>query len=146
MKNLLTSSPIILGGIIPMFLYGLMVFPIKLLSGKLHFSFYILFTGIGVTLVGLFSVFFFSGKTEMDLTKIALGLFNGFLWGMGTLCVLLALLKPKATIAQLAPIYNMNTLIAVLIGIIVFAEWQNVVVWKILLGTFLILTGSWFIV
>ena len=139
MKNFLFDHPIILGGVVPMLLFGLMTFPLKILNGKVHFSYYVFLSGIGVTVVGLIAVLLFSGEVEASLSKILLGIINGVLWGTGLLFIFLALLNPKATVAQLSPIYNMNTLIAVLIGILFFAEWQNIVVWKTIVGTILII-------
>lgn len=146
MKNFLFDHPVILGGVLPMLLYGLMTFPIKILNGKLHFSHYIFLTGIGVTIVGVIAIFLFYSEIEINISHISLGILNGIMWGLGALFVFLALQHPKATIAQLAPIYNINTLIAVLIGILFFAEWQHIVVWKIILGTMLIVTGGWLVI
>lgn len=146
MKNFLIQYPVVLGGLIPMVLFGLTTFPVKLLNGKLSFGYYIFLTGIGVMFVGLVALMFFSSQIKPTWTHISLGVLNGFLSGLGTLCVFLALLSPKATVSQLAPIYNINTLIAILIGVIFFAEWQNIVLWKTLLGTVLILVGGWLVI
>ncbi len=145
MKNFLFEHPVILGGIIPMLLFGLMTFPIKILNGKLHFSYYILFTGIGVTLVGILAIFLFSNKGNITLTQLSLSIVNGLLWGTVTLLIFLALRNPTATISQLSPLYNGNTLIAMIIGLLFFAEWQNIVVWKTILGALLIILGGWFV-
>jgi hypothetical protein len=40
----------------------------------------------------------------------------------------------------------MKKIVIVLIGICFFAEWQNIVVWKTLLGTILILVGGWLVI
>lgn len=146
MKSFLIQHPLILGGLIPMFLFGLMTFPVKILNGKLHFGYYIFLTGLGVMLVGAVMLFYFSSSTKVTGSQVLLGLLNGFLWGLGALCIFIALLNPKATVSQLAPLYNINTLISVLIGVIFFAEWQNIVVWKTILGTILIILGGWLVV
>lgn len=145
MKSFLLEHPVILGGILPMFLFGLTAFPIKLLNGRLHTSYYMIFSGIGMFLVGILAWFLLKPEIKPLFSNTILAILNGALLGAAGLCIFLALSYPKTTLAQLAPIYNINTLIVVLIGIVFFAEWQQIVVWKILLGTVFILTGGWLV-
>lgn len=146
MLKFLAQSPLVLGGVIPMILYGLTAFPVKFLNGKLHTSYYMIFTGLGMLMIGVLAWFILKPETKPLLPNVILATVNGLFLGTAGLCVFLALMHPKATLAQLAPIYNINTLIAVLIGILFFAEWEQIVVWKTLLGTVLILAGAWLVI
>lgn len=49
----------------------------------------------------------------------------GLLWAAGTGAVTFALGRYGGQISQFAPLYNMNTLVAVLVGLVVFGEWQG---------------------
>lgn len=99
-------------------------------------------TVIGIALV--LGAYFFSSPTSIpkNPVHIGLGIGVGILWGLGNLFVLIAF-QNKANIAQLAPIYNINTLIAVVLGIFLLAEipsqTQTI---KILVGAILITVGA----
>ncbi|MCB9143176.1 MAG: hypothetical protein H6646_12980, partial [Anaerolineales bacterium] len=45
-------------------------------------------------------------------------------------------------ISQLVPLYNMNTLVAVLIGLVVLAEWRTVDPRKLAIAAILIVLGG----
>ena len=62
--------------------------------------------------------------------------------GGGIACIAIALKKYDAQISQLVPLYNMNTLFAVLIGMVAFAEWREVSLAKILISSVLIISGG----
>ena len=42
----------------------------------------------------------------------------------------------------LVPLYNMNTLVAVGIGLVLLGEWRDVSVWRLLAGAALIVAGG----
>jgi uncharacterized membrane protein len=66
----------------------------------------------------------------------------GILWAAGTGLVSLAMERYGVPVSKLNPIYNTNTLLAVLLGLVLFSEWRQVEVPKLLLGALLILAGS----
>ena len=67
---------------------------------------------------------------------------SGLLWAAGTGFVSLALMRYGIPVSKLNPIYNTNTLLAVVLGLVVFSEWKQVDVIKLSLGALLILAGS----
>jgi len=67
---------------------------------------------------------------------------SGLLWAAGTGFVSLALMRYGIPVSKLNPIYNTNTLLAVVLGLVVFSEWKQVDVLKLSLGALLILAGS----
>lgn len=66
----------------------------------------------------------------------------GITWALGVGCVVYALGKYAVPLAKLVPLYNTNTLFAILLSLAIFAEWQQVHVWKLLAGAILIIVGS----
>src|SRR5688500_18601558 len=58
------------------------------------------------------------------------------------LLVSFALLKLRTPISVLAPLYNMNTLVAVILGLWIFAEWRDVQALPLILGTAMITMGG----
>ena len=71
----------------------------------------------------VFLAFFFSSPKKLDygLPAIGAGLAVGMLWALAQVIVFIALSK-KANISQLAPVYNINTLVAVVLGIFLLGE------------------------
>lgn len=57
----------------------------------------------------------------------------------------MALIRYDAAVSQLAPLYNMNTLVAVLLGLLVFAEFRDVQVLRLAAGALLIVLGGWLV-
>lgn len=102
---------------------------------------FLIVTGAVVAVVGMFFCF-----TEQDLGFSAQGAFYTLLfavcWGISSGSISYSLRKMGASLSQIVPLYNMNTLIAVLIAIIVLAEWRTIHVPQILLATILIIAGG----
>ena len=72
----------------------------------------------------------------------SLFLISGIIWGLGFLAVAIAIAQ-KADVARLAPIYNTNTLLAVLMAIIFLKEIPNASqIFRIVAGAVLIVIGS----
>jgi len=138
----LISTPWFIGGIIPALFYGFMTIPIKLTSGQISTGLFLVITGLGIITIGLLAMLLLNESSVFTTKSTILSFIYGLLWGSGTLFVFYALSHLKGSISTLAPLYNTNTLIAVLIGLIIFKEWTNLVVWKIILGAILIVLGS----
>jgi len=103
-----------------------------------------LFTGLGVASVFIIYYLFIAGfKVPTTTLGGALAAYLvGFLWALGLVFVYFALLK-NADISKMAPIYNMNTLLVVLLGIVVLRELPNPSnAVKVFLGALLIILGG----
>ena len=96
--------------------------------------------GVAIVLAG----YFFTSPTSIPTnpTFLGIGIGAGIIYGLGQVLVLIAI-KNNANIAQLAPIYNINTLIAVILGIFLLSEIpsQTQAV-KVLIGAILITAGA----
>lgn len=64
------------------------------------------------------------------------------LWATAILGIMLGLGKYEGRVSVIVPLYNMNTLVAVGIGLVVLGEWQGVNLWRLLAGAALIVAGG----
>ncbi len=67
---------------------------------------------------------------------------GGFTWAIAAGLVAFALSKYGLPISKLVPLYNMNTLVAVLIGRVVFSEAKDMNTTKLIIGSILIVMGG----
>lgn len=80
----------------------------------------ILMFSIGVIIVtGIF--FLFKPSFEFEWKSSGLAIIAGAVWAIGMIAVVIAI-SQKADVARLAPIYNINTILAVIMGIIFLNE------------------------
>lgn len=135
---------LLVGGLAPALLFGVFAILTKASTQyNLGSSFYIIVVGISCIILGLGSVPFFSenlGKISPQGTIFA-GL-GGLAWALGMFLVNVAIARFDTPISLLAPIYNMNTLVSIVLGLWIFAEWRNVSMPKLMLGSFLITLGG----
>jgi transporter family protein len=80
------------------------------------------------------------GVPSLDAVLSAIGF--ALFWSLGIGLILLAVERYGASISQLAPLYNSATLITVLLGLWLFAEWQEVGALPLLLGAVAIVAGA----
>lgn len=132
----------ILGGFIPAVLLGIFA-----LFQKLSVTLgaqpgpYLLFVGIGVLLVaGILMLF--GSRAPLPLPAMGASLATGLVWAVAVTLIAVAQGQFGASVARLVPLFNMNTLVAVLLGFLVFAEWQGVQVPRLSLGAVLIVVGG----
>lgn len=132
----------LLGGILPAFLFGLAGICQKLSSQSgISTGAYLVTIGLGTVVMG--GVFMLVQKNTTFTTPGVLysGLYT-FLWTIGMAGIALAIQKYQGQISQLVPLYNMNTLVTVVIGLLLLAEWHSVNAWKLLLAAILIIVGG----
>ncbi len=130
-------------GILASFFFGLNVIVYKIAYQKGNLSPYYgsFMFGIGVIVVfGL--IFLFRPSFEFEWKSSGLALAAGAIWALGFLSIAIAV-SQKADIARLAPIYNTNTILAVLIGIIFLKEIPDKSqIFRIIVGAVLIVFGA----
>jgi uncharacterized membrane protein len=137
-------SGIILGGLIPAFLYGFSAITMKAGAGhQISTSNYLMIIGIVIFLIGLLVKPILSTQSEsLNSTAIIFSVSSGLLWALGTTLVSYSIVRFSTPIAILTPLYNMNTLVAVLGGIIIFSEWKTINSVPVFIGTILIVCGG----
>ena len=117
---------IIIGGLIPALCFGLANLSVKGASqAGIGMGSFVLFVGLGVLLSG--AVFFLlipDKSISLSSGMISVGM--GAAWGTGIGIVFYALNRFDIPIGVLTPLFNMNTLVTVLLALWIFAEWKQV--------------------
>jgi hypothetical protein len=135
-------TALILGGFLPALIYGgSAIFQKISTSIGISLSAYLVATGIGVVIVGIGFYLFdhsFAFSIKSGLYAVAFGV----TWGIASALVAYTLLNFEVPISQLVPLYNMNTLVAVILALIIFSEWKNLDMIKLLSGSSLIVFGA----
>ena len=130
-------------GIIAAVCFGLNTVIYEIASQKSSFSpYYGSFVfALGIILAfGLFLLLKPSNDFEWESTSLLV--IAGVIWAVGFIAIAIAI-SQKADISRLAPIYNTNTLIAVLLGIFLLREIPNAAqMIKVIAGAVLIVIGA----
>jgi drug/metabolite transporter (DMT)-like permease len=135
---------LIIGGLAPALLFGVFAILTKASTQyNLGSSFYLVAVGISCVILGLFSIPILPNNiSKLPLQGIAFAALGGLAWGLGMLLVNVALSRFNTPISLLAPVYNMNTLVSIVLGLWIFAEWRNVSMPTLMIGTFLVTLGG----
>ncbi|MBI1935187.1 EamA family transporter [Candidatus Woesearchaeota archaeon] len=84
----------------------------------------------------------FKPNVQFEWKSSSLLFVSGIIWAVGFIAVAVAIAQ-KADVARLAPIYNTNTLIAVVLGIIFLKEIPDVSqMWRVISGAVMIVIGA----
>ena len=133
---------IVLGGVLPAILLGIAgIFQKFSANGGIGTGPFLI--GVGLTTVVVGGVFVVVEKQAVITGQSTVfTLLYGLVWATATGFVAISLSRYGGQISQLVPLYNMNTLVAVLLGLVIFAEWRNVDPWKLLAAAVLIVAGG----
>ena len=115
---------IVIGGLVPALVFGAFgLMQKQCMRAGLGVGPFFVVVGATVTAVGLASA---RWAPYGALTPAAAlwGLGYGLLWSLGISLILLAVDRLQGSISQLAPLYNANTLVTVLLGGTAAWEWQ----------------------
>ncbi|MFA5854927.1 MAG: hypothetical protein WC846_01375 [Candidatus Gracilibacteria bacterium] len=102
---------------------------------------YLIMIGLAILLLGILTATF-SHNWSFPIKGTWSSFSSGLVWGTGSGLFALALSKYHAPVSQLAPLYNMNTLLVVIFGLIIFSEWKDMEMVKLLTGTVMVVSGS----
>lgn len=142
----------VIAGIVAAFAYGLYSLPLKYLSSdkymKAPLEVIALGLALGVVVTGGVFAWVKGGQAVAVETKIwpglLIGAVAGSIWLIGTLTVTAAFRDPATNVAQLIPLVNANTIVAVLGGLVVFRELANGAdLTRIAVGSAIIMIGSY---
>jgi len=133
---------LLIGGFLPAILFGVSAIFLKVVNRA--------GTGMGPFLMGIGLTIFIMGALfacwDRDLAvtnrSIMYLVAFGIMWSLSMASVAIAIKRYNGQISQLVPIYNMNTLVTVVIGLIALAEWRNVHPVKLLVASVLICVGG----
>ena len=134
---------IVIGGLCPALLFGFSnVFAKAANSAGISLGLYVIVIGLSVALVGTLLHFYLGGESVMTGKGLLFTVGVGLAWASGTACIAFALVQYSARISMLVPLFNMNSLVSVLLGLWLFAEWRDVNTLKLVSGALLIAAGG----
>ena len=109
-------------GIVAAICFGVNTILYKIASQKGNFSpaFGSLVFGIGI-LIAFLVYFFAKPALQFEWKSTTLAIVAGIIWAIGFLAIAIAI-SQKGEVARLAPLYNANTIIAVVLGIVLLKE------------------------
>jgi len=133
-------------GVAASLLYGCSAIALKLAVSSKHYGVNpqvaALFLLLGIGFVFAAGAIFGGKFSVPKNTGVYFGILAGILWGLATL-VSLKPIEAGIDIAKLSPIYNTNTLVAVVLGIILLNELPNSnEMIRVVLGAVLIVIGA----
>ena len=132
----------LIGGIIPAVFFGISgAFTKSSTQAGIGTGLYLVCIGLSITLVGI-CCYLLMPDRNISLRSGFFASLVGMTWAIAAGLVALALTRYGVPVAKLAPLYNMNTLVTVLIGLFLFAEWKDVQALKLLLGTCFVVIGG----
>ncbi|MCB0320653.1 MAG: hypothetical protein KDD60_06970 [Bdellovibrionales bacterium] len=133
---------IVIGGVLPAICFGISaVFTKASNLAGVGIGPYILLVGLAVVGVGVVSLSLL-GDSTISFASARYAVLAGLTWAVGAACFSFALARYRAPVSILVPLYNMNTVIAVVFGLWVFSEWQSINLIRLVLGTLLIILGG----
>jgi drug/metabolite transporter (DMT)-like permease len=137
-----TTLALLVGGLLPAVLFGIASnFQKTAARAGIGTGIYLIAIGSVVLLVGIVVTVVQSNSTATR-EGVAWACGYGLLWSAAIGCIVLALARYDANISQLVPIYNLNTLVAVAIGMVLLGEWHDVVPWRVVAGAVFAVVGS----
>ncbi|MFT5882589.1 MAG: glucose uptake protein GlcU [Crocinitomicaceae bacterium] len=133
---------VLIGGIIPALLFGVSGICQKWSNQHgISTGAYLVSIGIGVLCVGL-ALCVYNSDQHFSMASVIPAVTLGVFWGLGILLVAIAISKYGAPLSTLAPLYNMNTLVAVVGALFIFSEWKDANLVKLGFGTIMIILGG----
>jgi uncharacterized membrane protein len=133
---------VLLGGVLPAFLLGLAgIFQKLASSAELGTGPFLIIAGAATAAVGgAFTLI--ERDAGWTLRTAGLTCLFALMWATATGCISIALRRFEGQMSQLVPLYNMNTLIAVLAGAVLLSEWKTVNPGRVTLAAILIIIGG----
>lgn len=149
LKRLFSAGNWITWGIIASVAWGLYVILLKIATSPEYYAissfsaFFAMSLGIICASLGIFTIA--RGKikssSKVKLKAVAFALSSGIVWGIGMFSVIYAFSKLGASVAPMVPLYNTNTLVAVLLGMCLLKE-KPKRKWSTISGAVLIVIGA----
>lgn len=136
------QTGLLIGGILPAFIFGIAGLFQKWGSTQgLGIGGYVVSVGAGCLTVGMI-LWFSTGDQNFSIKSAVPAFLLGLFWAMGVTAISLSLSRYGASLAKITPLYNMNTLVTVIGALLIFSEWKDVHLLRLLLGSVLIVAGG----
>ena len=118
------------------------VYKVAAVNGGLNPYYAGVFYAAGIFITVLVAYLLKFSAPTTNYKWLGLALIAGVIWGLGFIMTAVAI-SNHADISRLAPLYNTNTLIAVILGVVLLKEIPSAAsVWRVVLGAVLVVAGS----
>ncbi|AZI35861.1 hypothetical protein NT2_10_00020 [Caenibius tardaugens NBRC 16725] len=138
----MTLSGFLIGGVIPAICLGLgTVFMRASLGAGASIPLYLAVVGSVVAMFG-WAALFWTGGSIFAARPVLFAAAMGSTWTVAIACMAYGMGVLKLPVSIIAPLTNSNALVAVAVGAMAFAEWRNLNLSLVGLGTLLICAGA----
>lgn len=150
LKPLFSAENWIIWGVIASVTWGSYVILLKIATSPEYYAissfsaFFAMSLGIICASLGIFTIAWGKIKSSSKVKlkeAVAFALSSGIVWGIGMFSVIYAFSKLGASVAPIVPLYNTNTLVAVLLGMCLLKE-KPKRKWSTISGAVLIVIGA----
>lgn len=133
---------LVVGGLLPALLFAIDGVSSKAAArAGISWAPFVLITGLTIAAVGAIAL---ALDPERRVTGAGAGfaMLKGLVWAAGSILVVLAMERLGAPLAKLAPLYNMNALVAAALALVVFREHADIDAVRVLGGALLTVAGA----
>lgn len=131
-------------GILASLMWGTYVFLLNISEKKYNTPAPEAFFAMSLSILGTAIGYFFLVKfetTHLSILGFVFSVTAGVIWSIGMSSIAIALSNPKTNISKLVPLYNTNTLVAFLLGVLLLGEITHNLP-MVLVGAILITSGG----
>lgn len=136
------QTGLLIGGLLPAIIFGIAGLCQKWGSTQgLGLGGYVVSVGFGCLSIGLL-LWLFTGEQNFSVKAAIPAYLLGVFWAIGVTAVSFSLSHYGASLAKITPLYNMNTLVTVVGALLIFNEWKDVHLLRLVIGSLLIVAGG----
>lgn len=136
------QTGLLIGGLLPALIFGIAGLFQKWGSTQgLGIGGYVVSVGLGCLTVGII-LWCSTGEQNFSFKSAVPAFLLGLFWAMGVTAISISLSRYGASLAKITPLYNMNTLVTVVGALLIFSEWKDVHLLRLMLGAALIVAGG----
>lgn len=137
-----SQTGLLIGGLLPALVFGLAGLFQKWGSAQgLGLGGYVVSVGLGCLTVGTL-LWVTTGEQNFSFKAAIPAYLLGVFWAIGVTCISYSLSHYGASLSKITPLYNMNTLVTVVGALIIFSEWKDASVVRLVAGTICIVIGG----
>lgn len=137
-----SQTGLLIGGLLPALIFGIAGLCQKWGSAQgLGLGGYVVSVGLGCLTVGTI-LWFSTGDQHFSIKAGIPAFLLGVFWAIGVAAISLSLSHYGASLAKITPLYNMNTLVTVIGALLIFSEWKDVHMARLIAGAVCIVIGG----
>ena len=133
---------ILIGGLVPALFFGFSgLFQKMAARAGIGIGLYVVTMGIAVSVTGAI-IWAFQPQNHFSGSALTFSAITGSCWALGMVGLAVGISRYNIPASVLIPLTNMNTLVGVLLVMIVFSEWRDVNMPRLIAGALLITAGG----